>query len=216
MATSWKTLYDYFLSKVRDRQLCSIITIEDMLDIMEIYKTDSTNSYFKIINQDVTDKKSPEFYRQDFTADGLTADFTISKWSDGELEISTAPFCEVDGVILQEDVGYTFDINTLTFTLTNTPLEDIEVVCGFDFVGEYNGDFTEEELFIIATGMVYSWTSHKYYNADNLRNRMSTKDFNTFSPANLLEKLGETRDRADRELRRAIISYSFNEFTGFN
>lgn len=216
MATSFRTLFDYFLNKVNDRQICSLLTDEDLINILNLYQKDSTSVYFKIIKQDVTDIKSPEFYRQSFTGDDVEVNFVISQWSSGDLDISTEPYCEVDGVILTNGVDYTFNISNLTFTLTNPPVTDAEISCGYDFVGEYNGDYTDEELWVIASGMVYSWSSSKYYNSENLKNRMSTKDFKTFSPAELLNRMNELRVRAKYELRQDTVSYSFNDFTGFN
>lgn len=216
MAVSNRTLFDYFLEKINDRKICSLLTDEDLIEILNLYRKNATSVYFKIINIDVTDVKEPEFYRQYFVGDNIQVNYVIAHWSDGEVDESTVPFCKVNDTILEENVDYTFDINTLTFTLYVASILDATIECGYDFVGEFNNDLSDEELWVIATAMVYVWTSSKYYNADNLKNRMSPKDFKTFSPANLLKEMTVLRKRSAVELRQEVNCYSYNDFQGFN
>lgn len=215
MATSNRTLFDYFLNKVEDRDLCKLLTDEDIINILDMYRKNTTSLYFTIIKTDISSVKSPEFYRQDFNGDGIETEFTISQWSSGEVDESTKPYCEVDGTILTKDVEYTFDINTNTFTLLTAPALNADVKCGYDFLGEFNESLADDELWVIASGMLYAWTSSKYYRSENLKNRMSSKDFKTFSPAKLLDSLNELRKRAMYELRQDTVRYSFKGFNGF-
>lgn len=216
MATSNRTLFDYFLNKVDDRDLCSLLTDQDIIEILDLYRKNTTSLYFTIIKTDISSVKPPEFYRQDFVGDDVETEFTISQWSDGEVEESTEPYCEVDSIILEKDVDYTFDINTLIFSLLVAPALNADVKCGYDFVGEFDNDLTDDELWVIASGMVYAWTSSKYYKSENMKNRMSSKDFKTFSPAKLLDSLRDLRARAMYEFRQDRVIYSFKDFEGFS
>lgn len=65
-------------------------------------------------------------------------------------------------------------------------------------------DLPDEVVVMLTEYMVEAWLKPYVNNADLLRLHMNTKDFNTTSPANLVEKIGvrydETRHRA-RSLR---------------
>lgn len=217
MATSNRDIFDRFLDKVSDRQLCSLLTDEDIINILNMYMGNSTSSYLKHLNQDVANKLLPEFYRQDFTGNDILTQFTISQWSSGNIAKSTVPYFSVDGVVLVLNIDYTFDLNTLTFTTLTPPVLNSEIEAGYDFIGEFNDTFTDEEMWLIASGMVMSWTSSKYYNVENFRNKMGTKDFKIFSTANLLKSMNQLRNQAFHELRQRRVEYSYgSDFAGFN
>ena len=72
-------------------------------------------------------------------------------------------------------------------------------------------DLTEFEIDIISELMVEAWYKPRVNNLDLLRNKLSTKDFTTFSPANLLKEVRETYDLAHKRARSMINEYSFRE-----
>jgi len=216
MATSKRDIYTKFLSKIDDRDLCRLLTEEDMIEILGLRMNESLSVYFKIINQNVSINTSAEFFRESFLGDNINVNFTISQWSVGTLTQSTEPYCSVAGAVLVKNIDYTFDLSTLTFTLIATPELNASVKCGYNFTGEFEATFTDEEEWVTAIGMVLAWSSDNVYVVNKMKNRLTSKDFSSFSPANLLDKLLQLRDRATYEIRDAKNSYSYNGFSGFN
>lgn len=81
-----------------------------------------------------------------------------------------------------------------------------------DVTGQsFNADLTYFEMDIISELMVEGWCKPRLYNLDLLRNKLSTKDFTTFSPANLLDKVREVYELSHRRARSMINEYSFRE-----
>ena len=85
--------------------------------------------------------------------------------------------------------------------------KDLMAVTGNSF----DADLTYFELDIISELMVEVWCKPRLYNLDLLRNKLSTKDFTTFSPANLLDKIREVYEQAHKRARSMINEYSFRE-----
>lgn len=85
--------------------------------------------------------------------------------------------------------------------------KDLMAVTGNSF----DADLTYFELDIISELMVEAWCKPRLYNLDLLRNKLSTKDFTTFSPANLLDKIREVYEQAHKRARSMINEYSFRE-----
>ena len=79
-----------------------------------------------------------------------------------------------------------------------------------DDAKEFLEDLDDEVIEILATGIVYEWIKPKVNNTENLRNALSTKDFSTFSPANLLSQLQQLRDSLYKDFRRMCIAYSYH------
>ena len=81
-----------------------------------------------------------------------------------------------------------------------------------DVTGQsFNADLTYFEMDIISELMVEGWCKPRLYNLDLLRNKLNTKDFTTFSPANLLEKVRDVYEQAHKRARSMINEYSFRE-----
>jgi hypothetical protein len=86
-----------------------------------------------------------------------------------------------------------------------------------DVLKEFNEDLDDEEQWVLALGIRLVWFERKLYKEENLRDRMTTKDYNaSHSPANLIDKLILLRDKTERDLKQRVVDYSFNEFEGFN
>jgi hypothetical protein len=85
--------------------------------------------------------------------------------------------------------------------------------CKKDLTQTEEGGFTEDldlmEIDILAEGMVEAWLKPIRNNLDLLRNALSTKDFTTFSPANLLDKVNDTYSMAHANFLSRIKEYSF-------
>ena len=85
--------------------------------------------------------------------------------------------------------------------------------CKKDLTQTEEGGFTEDldlmEIDILTEGMVEAWLKPIRNNLDLLRNTLSTKDFTTFSPANLLDKVNDTYSMAHANFLSRIKEYSF-------
>ena len=85
--------------------------------------------------------------------------------------------------------------------------------CKKDLTQTEEGGFTEDldlmEIDILTEGMVEAWLKPIRNNLDLLRNSLNTKDFTTFSPANLLDKVNNTFAMAHANFLSRIKEYSF-------
>jgi len=212
MSTSYRKIFDKFLALINDRTLCSLISDEDMTTLIETFLNESASIRFKKCRKDLTDKEDSDFYKQNFTGTGSQTQFTISQYPTDPNSDSIENVCLVSG----NPTTFTFDVNTLTFTISPAPPDQSLVSCGYDFIGQMNEDLDDEEMWILAWGMISSWNSDKVYNESKLKVKLTTLDYKTHSPANLLDKLIELRKQSLIEIRDLTVSYSFNDFTGFN
>ena len=85
-----------------------------------------------------------------------------------------------------------------------------------DVLKEFNEILDDEEQFILAEGIKLVWLERKLYKEENLRNKMGNRDYQIFSPANLIDKLMMLRDKTEKSLKQKVVDYSFNLFEGFN
>lgn len=70
-------------------------------------------------------------------------------------------------------------------------------------------DLDDYEVDILSELMVEAWYKPHINYTDLLRNKLSTKDFTTFSPANLQKENRESYELAHRRARSMINEYSF-------
>lgn len=80
---------------------------------------------------------------------------------------------------------------------------------------QYNVVLTREERTILAKGMKLKWIdSNHIANERNLASRLTTKDYNIFSPASHLRMLvGMQKDIKD-EIRSLVIQYQYDHLKG--
>lgn len=211
MATSKMEVFNRFLSLVKDTDLCSLLTDQDMSELLELFLDESASVRFKNCKKDLSDATTPVFYRESFTGNGSTTTYAISQYPATPNESSISMFAQVAG----SDVNYTFTEATKTFVLAATPTTGAAIVLGYDDVGQFNEDLDSQELWILAHGMILSWRSSFLNHSMMLKNRLTSKDFKSFSPANLLEKMLELQQHSETQIRRLTVSYSFDGFTGF-
>lgn len=213
MSTSNKRVFDKFLALIESRKLCSLLTDQDMTILLNTFLSESRSVYFKNCKVDLSDYETYDFFTQTFTASGSQNVFTISQYPSTPNSESMSYTCTVNGT----DAPYTFNDTTLQFTLSSTPTVGQSVICGYDFIGQFNNDIDEESQWILAHGMIITWTSGNIMTDNILRDMVVTVDFTTpHSPANLLDKLVELRQQSLKEIRQLTVSYSFNGFAGFN
>ena len=212
MSTSNSEVFNRFLALIKDEELCSLLTDEQLTNHLEYFVNESLSVYFKECTKDLTNTEQSDFHSQTSTATIGQTDFVLTKYPTDPNEDAIELICTVDDVA----TPYTFNDVTYTFVL-DTPLSGGEtVVYGYNFVGQFNEDLDDEEKWILAHGMVVTWNSGQLYSEKKLKNAMSTSDYKQFSPANLIDKLLALRTQSLREIRQLRVSYSFNGFTGFN
>jgi hypothetical protein len=78
-----------------------------------------------------------------------------------------------------------------------------------DELMEFSFELPDEVMDIITEWMTVFWLQPFVNNIENLRNNLSTKDFSVFSPANLLEKIGDRYDIARKHARSLTNEYSY-------
>lgn len=81
-----------------------------------------------------------------------------------------------------------------------------------DMLKQFNQILTDEIKVILAKGILKCWLSPKLYNIDNLKNTLASKDFNQYSPANLLKEIRQTFKEANKDFKNSIGDYKHKNF----
>jgi hypothetical protein len=213
MSTPNNLLFNKFLKLIDDRDIAVSLSDEDMTEIMDAYRSEVSSLRFKICKKNLLDIEAPDFYTQTFTTDGIGKTYVLDRYPISPNSQAISYVCILDDIDIST---YTFDATTKTFTLNSVPEVGQSLVCGYNFVGQYNDDLDDQEQWIIARGMILSWISHIVYSEKKLKNSLTTKDYKTFSSSEVLRQLTTLKNETKTELRDLIVSYSFDSFTGFN
>lgn len=72
-----------------------------------------------------------------------------------------------------------------------------------------DGDM-EEIVEIISEGMVVQWLKPYVYKQELMESILNTRDFTTYSPAELLLRVGNAYKNAQRDYTQMVREYSFN------
>lgn len=83
-----------------------------------------------------------------------------------------------------------------------------DVVREFDAV--VNDEDIDELADIISEGMVVQWLKPYVYRQEQLENAITTRDFTTYSPAELLMRIGNAYTKAQKDYTQMIREYSYN------
>lgn len=108
------------------------------------------------------------------------------------LESAVADFCTKCKV----------DLSLRTETSLSEDAQDIQP--GF------SEDLSMEEQEILALGISYYWLSAQIMNSELLKNKLSTKDYQYYSPANLMRELQTFRESVRTEYQHRIINYTYD------
>lgn len=68
----------------------------------------------------------------------------------------------------------------------------------------------DEIIDIVSDGMVVQWLKPYVYKQELLENMLNTRDFTTYSPAELLHRVGEAYAKAQKDYKQLIREYSYN------
>lgn len=68
----------------------------------------------------------------------------------------------------------------------------------------------DEIVDILSEGMVVQWMKPFVYHQENLQNVLNTRDFTTYSPAELLMRIGNAYAKAQKDYTQMVREYSYN------
>lgn len=85
---------------------------------------------------------------------------------------------------------------------------------GDDTLRVFNVDITTDDLDelveIVSEGMVVQWLKPYLYQQELLQQTLNTRDFTTYSPSELLSRIGSAYNKAQRDYIQMIREYSYN------
>ncbi len=79
-----------------------------------------------------------------------------------------------------------------------------------EFDLEIKAEDLDELVEIISEGMTVQWLKPYVFNQENLENMLSTKDFTSYSPAELLNRVKSTYEMAKKDYKNRVKSYSYD------
>ncbi len=93
-------------------------------------------------------------------------------------------------------------------------MSDFQRVCKIDLpyniaTMSFEVKLGHEELEILALGTATYWLKSRAHDEDVLHNRLYTKDYNFFSPANLLREINNLLEITEDKFRKSIVEYSY-------
>ena len=108
-----------------------------------------------------------------------------------------------------------FERETILIRYLRSAEADFERICRYDLTKRnddemmYEEELDNETIEVLACGMAFYWMSAHALNSELFRNNMSTKDYTTFSPANLIREITGMRDALYKEFNRKMVRYSY-------
>lgn len=79
-----------------------------------------------------------------------------------------------------------------------------------EFDVDIGDDALDEIIDIVSEGMVVQWLKPYVYRQEILENVLNTRDFTTYSPAELLLRVGNAYTKAQKDYTQMIREYSYN------
>jgi len=78
----------------------------------------------------------------------------------------------------------------------------------------FNADFNESDVDeivdIVSEGMLVQWMKPYVYKQENLEMFLNTKDFTSYSPAELLMRIGSAYAKVQKDYTQMVREYSYN------
>ena len=91
------------------------------------------------------------------------------------------------------------------YDLTTTADDNVR-----EFAVEIEDEDLDEIVDIVSEGMLVQWMKPYVYHQDSLENILNTKDFSTYSPAELLLRIGNAHAAAKKDFTNMMREYSYN------
>lgn len=113
------------------------------------------------------------------------------------------------------------DRNTLTDGYLKRAITQFNKICKYDLLSnmddenrEINVDIDDYDLIeianILSEGMIVEWLKQHVNKQELLENVLNTRDFTTYSPAELLLRVGNAYVRAQKDYIQMVREYSYN------
>ena len=78
-----------------------------------------------------------------------------------------------------------------------------------EFAADIKENEVDEILEILSEGMVVQWLKPYLYRQEVLENALNTRDYTTYSPAELLNRIGNAYKKAQHDYTQMIREYSY-------
>ncbi|WP_270504441.1 hypothetical protein [Paraclostridium sordellii] len=85
-----------------------------------------------------------------------------------------------------------------------------------DDLGNFKENLTPLEIKILSRLMLLEYLNPKIIREENLRQSVTTKDYNDFSKANLLKNLIQLKQFYEEDVDKLIIDYDYQDFEGLS
>ena len=83
-----------------------------------------------------------------------------------------------------------------------------------DILRQFNLTISDEEIDeivdIVSEGMLVQWMKPYVYRQENLESVLNTRDFTTYSPAELLLRIGNAYTKVQKDYTNMVREYSYN------
>ena len=116
---------------------------------------------------------------------------------------------------------YDFERNSLVDGYMKRAIASFKKICkhdlastGDDVIREFDIEIPDEDIDeladIISEGMIVQWMKPFAYRQESLESVLNTKDFTTYSPAELLLRVRDAYSAAQRDFTNMMREYSYN------
>ena len=125
-------------------------------------------------------------------------------------QIEDESWLEIDEEVLEELM---FDYLSKSIVEFNVCKKDLTINL---WKGEIASDLEEDEILILAFGMVIHYLTPKILREENLQQMVTSSDFSKLSNANMLDKLIKLRVQIREDYQMYLHKYELKDFEGFN
>ncbi len=139
----------------------------------------------------------------------------------------SVPYDRFTGAFLSKITEYDFvnmkdfERNALVDGYMKRAIAAFKKICKYDLtttaddvVREFNVEIADEDMDeiidIVSEGMIVQWLKPYTYKQESLENALNTKDFTTYSPAELLMRISNAHAAAKKDFTNMMREYSYN------
>lgn len=143
------------------------------------------------------------------------------------MRIMSVPYDTFTGAFLSKITEFdfanmdSFDRNFTVDGYMKRAIAAFKSICKYDLTTtaddntrEFDVEVTEDDLDeivdIVSEGMIVQWLKPYVYRQENLESALSTKDFSTYSPAELLNRIGNAHADSRKAFTNMMREYSYN------
>ncbi len=116
--------------------------------------------------------------------------------------------------LVEEDRNYILDGYLTRAAASFNKICEYDLSLRDEETREFTDDFEESDIDeiadILSEGMLVGWLKPYVYRQELLENVLNTNDFTTYSPAELLLRVGNAYSKAQKDYTQMTREYSFN------